>query len=61
MSQISVVGGTLFRIALEQLGDATQWIRIAQLNGISDPWLSGPVTLQLPARDTKAGGGVVAQ
>ena len=58
MSTLVVVGGNLFRIALEQLGDATQWNRIAVLNGLSDPVLQGLVTLQLPPIDPTAGGGV---
>ena len=61
MRTLTVAGGNLFRIAAEQLGDATQWIRIAQLNGISDPMLSGIVTLRLPARDPSAGGGISGQ
>lgn len=61
MQTIQVAGGNLYRIAMLYLGDATQWVRIAQLNGISDPMLSGTVTLRLPARDPSAGGGVAAQ
>lgn len=61
MQTISVAGGDLFRIAAVYLNDATQWIRIAQLNGISDPWLTGTTTLQIPDRDPAAGGGVAAQ
>jgi L-ascorbate metabolism protein UlaG (beta-lactamase superfamily) len=61
MQTIQVAGGDLFRLAATYLGDATQWIRIAQLNALSDPWLRGPVTLRLPARDPAAGGGVAAQ
>ena len=61
MRTLTVVGGNLFRIAAEQLGDATQWIRIAQLNGLSDPMLAGVVTLFIPDVDTTAGGGVAAQ
>jgi len=45
MQTIQVAGGNLFRIALVYLGDATQWIRVAQLNGLSDPMLSGTMTL----------------
>ena len=58
---LTVNGGNLFRIAAQQLGDATQWIRIAQLNDISDPMLSGIVTLLIPARDANAGGGIASQ
>ena len=61
MQTVTVAGGNLFRIAAEQLGDATQWVRIAQLNTITDPMLSGLVTLQLPAVDPTAGGGIVRQ
>lgn len=61
MRTITVVGGNLFRIAAEQLGDATQWIRIAQLNGLLDPMLVGVVTLLIPDRDPSAGGGIAAQ
>jgi hypothetical protein len=56
-----VAGGNLFRIAAEQLDDATQWLRIAQLNGLSDPMLSGVVTLLVPDRDLNAGGGIASQ
>ena len=61
MRSITVVGGNLFRIAAEQLGDATQWIRIAQLNGLSDFLVVGLVTLQLPDMNANAGGGIVVQ
>ncbi len=54
MRTITVAGGNLFRIAAEELGDATQWIRIARLNGLSDPMLTGVVTLRLPARASGA-------
>jgi hypothetical protein len=60
-STITVAGGDLFHIAAQQLGDATQWIRIAQLNGLSDPMLAGVTTLQLPALNPAAGGGVAQQ
>lgn len=61
MRTITVSGGNLFQLAAQQLGDATQWIRIAQANGLSDPMLSGLVTLRIPATDPAAGGGVAAQ
>ena len=61
MRQIIVSGENLFRIAARELGDATQWVRIAQLNGLSDPMLTGVVTLRLPPRDPSAGGGIAAQ
>ncbi len=58
MRIITVAGGDLFRLALEQLGDATQWNRIAALNGLDDPVLVGLQTLQLPEQDASAGGGI---
>ncbi len=61
MQTITVVGGNLFQIAASQLGDATQWIRIAELNGLLDPMLSGLTTLSLPDRDGNAGGGIAGQ
>ncbi len=61
MQTIQVVGGDLFRVAAQYLGDATQWIRIAQLNSIADPWLPGVVTLRIPDRDPSAGGGIATQ
>ncbi len=61
MKTIVVTGGSLFQIASEYLGDATQWIRIAQLNGLADPVLHGLVVLRLPEIDVTAGGGIVQQ
>ena len=57
MTTLVTVGGNLFRIALEQLGDATQWNRIAALNDLNDPQIEGLATLQLPPIDLAAGGG----
>lgn len=61
MRTLIVAGGNLFRIAAEQLGDATQWIRIAQLNDLPDPVLTGVTTLLIPDQDASAGGGIVIQ
>jgi len=58
MNTITTAGGTLYHIAASQLGDATQWIRIAQLNNLSDPILQGVVTLQLPPIAPAATGGL---
>lgn len=58
MRSITVVSGNLFAIAARELGDATQWIRIARLNRLSDPMLRGVVTLKLPQVDPNAGGGI---
>jgi len=61
MQVIVVSGGNLFQIAAQYLLDATEWIRIAQLNRISDPWLNGLQSLTLPDVDASAGGGVGQQ
>ncbi len=58
MQTVTVASGTLFAVAGTYLNDATQWNRIAALNGISDPWLSGLTVLQIPDLDASAGGGV---
>ena len=59
---ITVAGGNLFRIAAEQLGDATQWNRIALANNLVDPFLQGVVTLTIPPVDASAGnGGILGQ
>lgn len=50
MKVITVSGAdiSLFHVAARELGDATQWIRIAQANGLSDPMLASVVTLTIP-------------
>ena len=58
---IVVIGGNLFRLAAQYLGDATQWIRIAELNGFTDPVLDGQVTVTLPDVNSTATGGVPDQ
>ena len=61
MQTLTTAGGNLFQIAAAKLGDATQWIRIAQLNNLSDPMLTGVVTLSIPDVDPNAGGGIATQ
>ena len=61
VKSVTVAGDNLFRIAASYLGDATQWIRIAELNKISDPMLTGLTTLLIPDTDPKSGGGIAAQ
>jgi nucleoid-associated protein YgaU len=59
MRTIVVSGGDLFHLALKYLGDATQWSRIAQANGILDPQIAGVVTLKIPKVDLSQTGGVL--
>jgi hypothetical protein len=61
MSVLNIAGGNLYAIAAAHLGDATQWIRIAELNNLSDPMIQGLVTLLMPAIDPTAGGGIAPQ
>ncbi len=61
MGSLTIAGGNLFAIAAAQLGDATQWVRIAALNELADPMLQGVVTLALPDVDPDAGGGIAPQ
>lgn len=58
---IVVVSGNLFQIAASHLGDATQWIRIAQANGLNDPLIQDMTVLVIPSRNLEAGGGIVTQ
>jgi len=57
---ITVVGGNLFALAAVYLNDATQWIRIAQANGLSDPVLTGLNKLVIPEKNPNAGGGIAS-
>lgn len=61
MRVVTVAGGDLFKLAAQYLGDATQWLRIARMNNLSDPQLSGVVTLTIPDTDQNAGGGIATQ
>ena len=61
MQTLTVAGGNLFQLAAQYLGDATQWIRIAQLNNLSDPLLPGLTTLLVPDVAASAGGGIADQ
>lgn len=55
---ITVAGGNLFALAAQYLSDATQWTRIAQMNGLSDPILQGVNKLLIPPVDASKGGGI---
>ncbi|MDE3023357.1 MAG: hypothetical protein KGI54_16160 [Pseudomonadota bacterium] len=63
MQTVTVNGGNLYQIAAQYLGDATQWVRIAIQNGLTDPFLnvSAPIALVIPDRDPQATGGVPPQ
>ncbi len=59
MTVATVSNTNLFAVAAASLGDATQWVRIAQLNGLADSTVSGTATLALPPVDPGATGGIV--
>jgi len=52
---------SLFHLAARFYGDASQWLTIARANNLSDPFITGIVTLTIPDADTTASGGVPAQ
>ncbi len=58
MRSITTAGRSLFHIAATELQDATQWVRIAVANNLSDPMLHGVTTLVIPDPDPQAGGGI---
>ncbi len=39
---------TLFRVAMQQTGDPLQWVAIAQLNGMIDPWIVAEQDILIP-------------
>ncbi len=59
MNTATVSNTNLFAVAARYLGDATQWVRIAQLNGLAESEIAGTMTLALPAVDPAATGGIV--
>lgn len=60
--QINVPAGTdLFRVAADELNDATQWVRIAAQNGLSDPLIVEARSLVIPDPDPAATGGAPPQ
>jgi len=56
-TKITVSSGNLFQIASAYLGNALLWYQIAQINGLSDPVISGQITLTLPPPDPTGGNG----
>jgi hypothetical protein len=41
-------GTTLFNIAMMETGDPLQWVAIAQLNGLVDPWITAMEEILIP-------------
>ena len=61
MRTVVVAGGDLYHLALQYLGSAEQWNRIAQANGLLDPVIIGTVTLKIPSINPLAGGGILVR
>lgn len=58
MRTIIVAGTNLFTVAAQELGDATQWYRIAMSNDLNDPMIFGLQELQIPDPDPSTTGGL---
>lgn len=54
---VTVAGGNLFALAAKYLGDATQWDRIAALNGLTDFLLIGVNSVKIPPFNKSGGTG----
>ena len=60
--KIQITSGNLFALAAQYLGDATQWNLIAQINGLSDPMITAPISLLIPPPNPLGGnGGILGQ
>lgn len=63
VTSVNMSSANLFQLAAQYLGDATQWNRIAQLNGFSDFIVAGlTAPILIPPYDANAGnGGILGQ
>ena len=61
MNTITVIGGTLFEVAAQQLGNALQWANVARANGLRDPQLQGTNHLIIPPYSDAYSDGIGAQ
>lgn len=55
-TQISMMNANLFALAAKYYNDATQWILIAQANGLKDPFVPGQAVLRIPDNTAPTGG-----
>jgi nucleoid-associated protein YgaU len=53
---VATAGGNLFSLSQKQYGDASAWTGIAKANNLTDPFVSGPQTLTIPAQADNSGG-----
>jgi hypothetical protein len=45
---VRVSNTTLFHVAMMQTGDPLQWVAIAQLNDLTDPWITAMEEILIP-------------
>lgn len=45
---VSASGTTLFHVAMLETGDPLQWVAIAQMNGLIDPWVTAQRNVLIP-------------
>jgi hypothetical protein len=45
---VQVSNSTLFRVAARQTEEALEWVAIAQLNGLIDPWITPLTPIKIP-------------
>lgn len=55
---IETTSGNLFQVAAEEMGDATRWNDIADLNGMLDPFFIGSRKLKIPSGKRPGNGGI---
>lgn len=56
---ITVFNTTLFKLAAQYYGDATQWPVIANANNLEDPFITSPITLFIPPWNQQDTGGIL--
>lgn len=45
---VSASGTTLFQVAMLETGDALQWVAIAEINSLIDPWVTAQSNILIP-------------
>lgn len=56
---VQVINTTLFKLAAQYYGDATQWPVIAHANNLIDPMIFGSMTLIIPPWNQQDTGGIL--
>jgi hypothetical protein len=61
LTTITVTSGNLFQIAATTLGDALQWVNLAQINQLEDPFIGSLTNLIIPLASAAFSDGVGPQ